>query len=701
MQSIANLVGARVKMLAMVLVCGLPTTALAQHEAALPVTNITLYRSGVGYFERRGQVQDNTQVQIRFNTDQINDILKSMVLIDLDGGMIEAASYGSKEPLARRLASFAVDISDNPPMGELLNRLRGARVSVGTVEGKVAGVVMGVEKRQVPVLEKGVVERPFVNLVTDTGIRSVDLSTVTGLEILDKELAAELSKALAALAEHRADNTKTVDLSFRGQGGRRIVVAYVHEMPVWKTSYRLVLPDTSGGEPTLQGWAIVENTTDEDWNDVSLSLVAGQPVGFQMDLYQPLFLTRPIVPVPVTAGVAPRAYEGEFGDWDKEEARAKSLMAPGRPAPAMEADAMSARRLRGGGAGGGMSSMEVNRDQALNAADYAQYAAQAQASAGEVGEVFQFKLDQPVTIERRRSAMLPILSAAIQGDRVSIFNRNDGLDHPMRGIDMTNTSGMQLMPGPISVFDGAAYAGDAQVGHISAGEERLLAYAVDLEVLVNTEERSDSNLVALRIVNGLIEETRRSQFTTKYVFRNNDKDDARTIVVEHPKSEGWDLVKPERPKTETNSAYRFEVKVDKDASSLLEVVIERTDAQKIALTSYDLQNLLVYARDGKASDQVVAAVREAARLQQRVFDIDQQIARIEKERSEIMADQGRVRENMTRIDRNTDLYSRYLQKLGEQETRLEEMVGQLENLRNQRQQRQAELDEYLRNLNVR
>lgn len=678
------------------LACGMPMPALAQQEAALPVTNITLYRSGVGYFERRGQVQDDAEVQIRFSTDQINDILKSMVLLDLDGGMIEAASYGSKEPLARRLASFAVDISDNPSMGELLNRLRGARVSVSTVEGKIAGVVMGVEHREVPVPDQGIVERPFVNLVTETGIRSVDLSAVTGLEILDKELAGELSKALGALAEHRADNTKAVDLSFRGQGGRRIVVAYVHEMPVWKTSYRLVLPDDSGGEPTLQGWAIVENTTDEDWNDVSLSLVAGQPVGFQMDLYQPLFLTRPIVPVPVTAGVAPRAYEGEFVDWDKEEARAKSMMAPGAPAPAMEMGGGPARRA------GRVAGLSADMgDSAMNAADFAQYAAQAQASAGEVGEVFQYKLDQPVTIERRRSAMLPILSAAIEGDRVSIFNRTDGLDHPMRGVDITNTSGMQLMPGPISVFDGAAYAGDSQVNHISAGEERLLAYAVDLEVLVNTEETSRWNLTSLRIVNGLIEETRRSQQTTKYVFKNNDKQDGRTIVVEHAKSDGWDLVKPEKPRSQTNSGYRFEVKVEKDSSSVLEVVIERTDSHTIALTSYDLQTLLAYARDGKASEQVVAAVREAARLQQRVTEVDRQVADLEKERNEITVDQARVRENMTRIDRNTDLYARYLQKLGEQETRLEQIVEQLDQLRDERQKRQSELEQYLRNLNVR
>ncbi|RMH14737.1 MAG: DUF4139 domain-containing protein [Planctomycetota bacterium] len=683
-----------VSMVGVMIACSGLTIA-AERDGALPISNITLYRSGVGYFERRGLIEDNADVQIRFNTDQINDILKSMVLLDLDGGMIEAASYGSKEPLARRLASFAVDISDNPDMGELLNRLRGARVGVRTIEGESAGVVVGVEQRPVPTGDV-VVTRPFVNLLTDAGIQSIDLAGITGMRILDEQLASELSKALAALAEHRADNTKSVDLSFRGEGARRIVVAYVHEMPVWKTSYRLVLPDDSGGEPTLQGWAIVENTTDEDWNDVALSLVAGQPVGFQMDLYQPLFLTRPQVPVPVTAGVSPRAYEGEAVDWSREEALAR--LAPGAPMEDAARDRgieSRSRRSAGRGVGAALETKTITAD------DMAMYAARAQASAAEVGEVFQYKLDQPVTIERRRSAMLPILSAAIEGERVSIFNLADGLEHPMRGVDMTNTSGLQLMPGPISVFDGAAYAGDAQIGHISAGEERLLAYAVDLEVLVNTEQRNETNMVSLRIVNGLIEETRRSRQQTRYVFKNNDKDEGRTIIVEHAKQGGWELVAPEKPAKETNTAYRFQVNVNKDSSGVLEVVLERTDRQTIGITSYNLQNLLRYSREGKASEQVVAAVREAIRLQQRVNEVDEQIHRIEQERSEIANDQARVRENMARIDRNTDLYARYIQKLGEQETRLEQIVEELDALRTERQKRQDEFNAYLRNLNVR
>ncbi len=676
-------------------ICGLAAGALAQasEQAGLPVNNITLYRSGVGYFERAGLIDGDRTVQLRFGTDQINDILKSMVLLDLDGGMIEAASYGSKEPLARRLASFAVDVSDNPPMWELLNRLRGARVSVETLDGETAGVVVGVERREVSVGDSTVIDRPFVNLVTDAGIESVDLAKVSGMKILDEQLARELSKALAALAEHRADNTKTVDLSFRGDGARRIVVAYVHEMPVWKTSYRLVLSES--GEPTLQGWAIVENTTDEDWDDVSLSLVAGQPVGFRMDLYQPLFLARPEIAVPVTAGVMPKAYEGEAVDWDAVAAKAAA------PEP---------RRIMAGrsGVNGQPFQSTGNADRArfaaealsLSADDMAGYAAQAQASAAEVGEVFQYKLDQPVSIDRRRSAMLPILSAAIEGRRVSIFNRNDGMTHPMRGVDIKNTSGLQLMPGPISVFDEAAYAGDAQISHVAAGDERLLAYAVDLQVLVNTEDKYDSNLVTLRIVNGTVEETRKARQTVKYTFKNSDEKRNRTIVVEQPKQGGWDLVKPAKAESETQTGYRFEVEVDGGGAAGLEVVFERTEKQTIAVTSYNINTLLVHARNGKASDEVVKAVREAARLMAAVRQVEQKINETEQERNEITSDQSRVRENMARIDRNTDLYARYIKKLDTQETRLEQIVDELEALQTERNSRQKALNDYIGRLNI-
>ncbi len=684
--------------LILVAVCGgAGNVVLAASDTPLPVTNLTLYRSGVGYFERAGLVQDSTTVQLRFATDQINDILKSMIALDLDGGDIVGASYGSKEPLARRLASFAVNIADNPSMGTLINRLRGARLELRTMEGPISGVVVGVEERPVVTREDTTVDRPFVNLMTTSGVRSVDLTQVNSFEILDEMLKAELAKALDALAEHRADNTKAVDLVLNGQGSRRVLIAYVHEMPVWKTSYRLVMPDDSGGEPTLQGWAIVENTTDEDWTNVKLSLVAGQPVGFRMDLYQPLFLDRPELPVPVTAGVVARAYEGDvmskeglaFDDGRSVDRARRSPAAS--PAPAMEADAMMERAGPGGFAG----------RMTTTGRDMAEYAARAQASAAEVGEVFQYQLDRPVTISRRRSAMLPILASAVEGRRVSIFNTADGLKNPMRGVEINNTSGLQLMPGPISVFDGAAFAGDSQIGHVSAGDQRLLAYAVDLDCVATTESLFDGNVTSIRIVGGLIEETRRSVQTTKYAFKNNDAKRDRTIIVEHAKQGGWELASSAKPASETPNAYRFEVKADASGSVNLEVQLERVDRQSYAVTQYNMQTLLAYARDGKASEQVVAAVREAARLAGRVSEVERQIATLEKERNDIAVDQTRVRENMGRIDRNTDLYARYLKNMGEQETRLEAIRTEIESARVELEKRRNELNQYVGNLNVR
>ena len=354
----------------------LGAAANAAKPAPLDIRKITMYRSGVGSFQRQGQVDGDTSVQLRFKTEQINDILKSMVVLDLSGGQIEGISYGSKEPLSKRLASFGVDISDNPDMAKLLGKLRGAVASVTTNEGAVSGTILGVEMRE---QAQGQSQKPvqvaFLNLVTGTGIRSFDLTKVNSVELQDKELAGELSKALAALAEHRADRTKTVEIALRGQGARNVVVNYIHEMPVWKASYRLVLPDESKavekpsipidktkGTLALQGWAIVENPTDEDWKDVTLSLVSGRPVSFQMDLYEPLFVFRPEIPVPTVPGVMPRAYAGgspnptgfsAVGAISNSSSLANSLLSKaGESKKRLGEEADNQRAYREGGGGG-------------------------------------------------------------------------------------------------------------------------------------------------------------------------------------------------------------------------------------------------------------------------------------------------------------------------------------------------------------
>ncbi len=715
---------------------GLAATALAQEKVAhkgdgirqsppMPIKSLTLYRSGVGYFERRGMVDAGQTVQLKFKTEQINDMLKSMVILDQQQAL-QSVAYGSKEPLERRLASFGVNIADNPSMGDLLNRLRGSSVKIITDEGELSGTIVNVENRPTVLTSAGaqgatqtVASLPWISLLTGKGVQSVNLTKARGFELLDPTLAGELNKALAALAEHQAERVKAVDISFAGTGARPVVVAYIHEMPVWKTSYRLVLPESpqqkdskldlgKGGQLTIQGWAIVENTTDEDWESVSLSLVAGRPVSFQMDLYEPLFVFRPEIPVPQVPGVLPRMY-AEGGAWAEKAELGRRLEDQDRPAlrqssvPRM--DLQKALRSESGGRGEGKAGSPVastagTTGEYFGYANLTDYAANAAAQGGEVGEVFQYQMKTPVSVSRQRSAMLPILSSGIDGRRVSIYNRADGSEHPMRGIEIKNSTGMQLIPGPVSVFDGTAYAGDAQIGHVTTGDKRLLAYAVDLDVQTLVKDDSTSTIKKIRIVNGSIEQTVKQQSKASYAFANKDEKRARTIVVEQAKAPGWDLVEPTKAAEETEGLYRFEVALAAKESGKIDVVQEHTDLQQFVVTQYDVQTLIGYVKGGTVSQKVVDAVTKAADMQGAINETQKRIAQLDAERTAIDQDQNRIRQNMGTVARDTELYKRYAGKLNDQETRLEAMREQREKEQGALNRQQGELRAYVAGLNV-
>ncbi|HVZ93228.1 MAG TPA: hypothetical protein VG797_01835 [Phycisphaerales bacterium] len=679
----------------------------------LPIKTITLYRSGVGSFERRGTVTGDKTVQLRFETEQVNDILKSMVLLDLDGGKIAGVSYGSKEPLERRLKSFGVDISNAPDVASLLQSLRGSAVRIQTGDGPDEGTILGVESR--PIVERSdkntdVITAMFVNLVTKKGIRSIPIPKIIAFELTDEHLNSELQQALAALAEHRADRLKSVDLRFTSGNDnnkdRRVVVAYVMEMPVWKASYRLVLPEAAKdgkdtGKPMLQGWAIVENTTDDDWRDVRLSLASGRPVSFTMDLYEPIFAQRPMVPVPVLGGILPRIYETARRQLAPAEAPSASSMVSNQMAKEsmrFRGD-LSMGRDESTGRGGAPASMTLEDSDSVRV-NLGDAAAQSQASAGEAGEQFIFTLDAPVTIERQRSAMLPILGTQITGRRVSIYNASDNPKSPMRGVQLKNDSGLHLMPGPIAVYDANTYAGDAQIPHTSRNQDRLLSYALDIDVNASTDTKQSSTVVKLQITGGLIRQTMREERSTSYHFDNFDSTRGRTILVEHPKTPGWDIIEPKKTTETADTVRRFDVPLDPSKSADLTVKEEMIQYSTLAVTSIDLPTILSYFKQGRASQAVVDAVKKAAEMQTKINDLNAQLARLKSERNDISKDQSRIRENMSRIDRNSELYGRYVAKLNEQESRLEQIISQLDDTQKKQTDAEGALRGYLNNLEV-
>ncbi len=702
-----------------------PAFAQAATNAApapvdLPIRKITLYRSGVASFERAGSVTGDGIASLRFRTEQINDILKSLVVLDLSGGSIDGVNYASQEPLAKRLSSFGIDISDSPTLQQILSRLRGSRLTVQTADKTVTGTILGGETRPEAVGEATqLVNVPYVTLITEQGIVAVNLNTARGIKLEDEKLNAELMKALAAVAEYREDRTKTVDIRFSGVGTRNVQTTYVHEAPVWKTSYRLVLPDAKEDakqdKPLMQGWAIVENTTDNDWNNVELSLVSGRPASFQMNLYDPIFTTRPMVAVPVPQTLVGQVYddasETEFGRRVAEGQEELAMRKASRLRPeAKPAAPMVAGRAGAGTAGQsseGMStdfmmfdSMTGSQPGSLNM--YAAAANIASAAAGvQTGEVFFFRLSRPVTIERQRSAMLPIVSQTIEGRRVSIIGANDAGPNPMRGVQMTNDTGLQLIAGPVSIFDGDSYAGDAQMGDTSKGDKRLLSYSVDQDVLFTRENAVAQQITRMRIVNGLLESSVVWRDTTKITIDNKDEDNDRTIIAEIPKVPGAELKDGAKP-VETNATlYRFEVEVAPKSKTELSATQERIESSSAYLMNYSIDQLMYYRTSGtKLSDAVLNAFRKAQELQAAINTANQTVTELDTQRNEITRDQDRIRQNMSSIDRNSDYYNRLLKKLSDQETQVEQLDVQLRAARANAQRAEEALNSYLSTLNV-
>ncbi|MFQ6097372.1 MAG: hypothetical protein ACE5O2_06540 [Armatimonadota bacterium] len=687
---------------------GPPLLCLAGTSAAeLPLSRVVLFSSGVGYFERTGEVEGAASVELSFRTDQINDILKSLVLLDLGGGTIGPVTYAPRDPLERTLRSFGVDIAQNPSLSEFARSLRGTRVEIASQTGAVQGVIFGTEVQEKSVGEN-VVEFEVINVLTDDGIVQVPVWQIKSLRLSDAELNGDLNKALKAMVESRNTNKRPVRLSFHGKGKRPVLVGYLLETPVWKTGYRLVVEDE--GDLFLQGWAIVENTTDDDWDDVRLALVAGQPISFTQDLYEPLYVERPTVLPQVRAITArPRVHEGVM-EMAAEEAeitatgparlppeRKRRAIAEKAAARGMPREAHPPAAYEPDSAAIGAEMMAGGR---YEAGVLAKAGAAAMAAGEKVGELFQYAIEKPVSIARQQSAMIPIVSRKIEGEKVSVYNEGVNSKFPLNGIRLRNTSGLHLMRGSVTVLEGNAYAGDALIGDLAPGDERLITYAVDLAVEVEPRrEAGKQELVSLKIARGTLITTRKQRSEVTYNIKNVS-DDARTVLIEHPLREAWDLVQPKEADERTREVYRFKVEVPAKDNARLQVAEERPQSETVMLSDVDADEIATFVKARRVSEPVKQALGEIVKRKAAIADLRRQRDEHQARLDEITKEQERIRKNMDRLDRDSELYQMYVRKLTDQEREFEQLQGQIKKLRAQEEARQKELDEYILNLDV-
>jgi len=640
----------------------------------LPLSKVVLFTSGVGYFQREGMVSGAADLDLYFKTKDINDLLKSLVVQDLDGGRVTEVTYSSRDPLTRTLQSFAIDLTGNPGVAQILTQVRGEEVELVTSQ-RISGTIVGVESKA----SGENTTDTFLNLLTGVGMRSINLAEVRSFSFLNPQLQTELNQALSLLADSRSAEKKRVTLGFSGEGSRRVRVGYLLEAPLWKTSYRLVLEE--GEEHFLQGWAIVENTTDEDWRDVSLSLVSGRPISFVMDLYRPIYVPRPTVEVETYSSIAPQRYEENLGlaVAPPEAPMAKGGMPESRAAPMAEP----------------MYEEEALRDE-LDLSQGVTTAAQAE----EAGNFFRYVIRHPVTVPRQESAMLPIVTQNVEGRRFSIYNQRVQAKHPLHGLKLKNTTGFDLMGGPLTVFEQGSYAGDARIDTLPAGAERLISFAIDLDTEVAVSSRSvPETLLSVRIVRGTLISTISQRAESTYRLKNSD-DRSRSVLIEHPLNPNWDLVVPARAEETTRSAYRFLVEVPGGASEELLVAQERQIDRTVILANIN-DSQITYFLSARNVDRRVKQALEG--LAGRKSALAQTVSlRQEEERkvNTIHREQGRIRENMARLEKDSDLYKRYVSLLNEQEDLLEQALTNIEDLRVTEQQQREELDRYILSLDL-
>jgi hypothetical protein len=667
----------------------------------LSIRRVVLYKHGVGYFERRGKVTGSETAHLDFKARDMNDVLKSMTVLDLSGGSVSAVSYDSTKPLEQLLSEATIRIPEHGSLTALLGQVKGARVRARVGGAQVEGAIVGMESMPVVQGEASVV-RPFLTLLVGASLRTFDVLELGELEFLDEAVRKDLEFYLATVMSSYKKDSKRLSILTAGEGSRELFVSYVLESPVWKTSYRVLLDE--GQKPLLQGWAMVDNTGDEDWVDVELSLIAGLPVSFVHDLYNPRYLRRPVVEVRSETGVAPvipeEAYESASFDEVAEESddedsygsrgeREKSRMMPMASAPA-PAPIMRAKGGAPGAVGGGGRGMRETLEQSTSVTTLTK----------DVGDLFEYAVDRPVTVHRNQSALVPILQSPFEGRRVLLYNRATREKNPMACIEFKNTTGLTLEGGPVTITEDETYVGEAMLDTLKPDDTRFVPYAVELSCTMSVEEsQEDGPVFRAHLNRGTLLVEYFHLRRTKVLARNKAKR-TQTLFVEHPRT-GWDLKDTDAPAETTDGFWRFKRELAPSSSETF-TITERTKGHR----SYHIGNLgldqVAYFLDARFIDPRVAQVlRDVVAQREKLSQLNRDSQRLNEERAQLFKDQERIRSNIDSLKSGAsqrELVERFVGKLNAQEDRLETIGRDLERLEAESARLQADINQRIQSL---
>jgi hypothetical protein len=631
---------------------------------SLPITHVVLYKHGVGHFERQGPVTGDVALSLTVRQAEVSDVLKSLTVLDLDGGHIASVSYDSTKPLAQLLQDVALSIPDQGSLVGLLPQIKGARVAVLTAAGRVEGILLGVDTTHRQSAD-GIIQVVLVSVLTDAGsVQQFDLHALAGFEVLDTALRRDLDYYLRTQLLAKKKDARTFTFFARGEGTRTVRMSYILESPVWKATYRILLGE-EGKPPLIQGWAVVDNTQDEDWEEVRLSLIAGLPVSFVHDLYTPRYIRRPVIEVKETTGVLPpEVEEGVEMELAMERQEDTAYAAAPMDAPA------SMRRMRA----------KLKAPKPMSAAAV-ESSAPAQVRERKIGDLFEYEIEHPVTIRRNQSALVPIVLRPFEGRPVLLHNRNTRPQNPMRCVELKNTTGLTLEGGPMTVLEGGSYVGEAMLETLKPDEDRLIPYAVELSVhVLDNVDSFEEEVHKVVIREGRL--TRHSKRVNQTTYTFDHKSEINQIVyLDHPREGGsWKLVDTPAPVQTTENYWRFRFELPAKQVTRFVVKAQMPIRQTQELASMDTKELGLWLNQKHVDAKSEKVLREVIAAQKRVAELDALLDRLETERDQIAREQERIRNNLKSLsDRSgeKELRERLVRTLNKQEDRLEQLSAEI------------------------
>ncbi len=270
----------------------------------LPLRRVVLSTAGLAQFTHSGDVAAGTTVDLPVRLDQVDDLLKSLTIFDQEGA-IGAVSLPGQAPLAELFRDLPFSEEALESLPALLNALVGSEIEI---EGPLIarGRLLRVVQEVVNMPDNGHTTRNRLVMMTEGGIVQAILEELAAVRFTDQQTQAQIDRALAGLAQNRAKDRRTLAIGLLGKTTRPVGFSYVVAAPVWKTAYRLVLPQDDSGKARLQGWGVVENLTGGDWKDVELSLISGNPVALKQPLYTAFYVERPEIPITAAQRIVPR-----------------------------------------------------------------------------------------------------------------------------------------------------------------------------------------------------------------------------------------------------------------------------------------------------------------------------------------------------------------------------------------------------------